>query len=467
MVRTEHLLLTVIAVVSAVLVASIHLFYTAPVTTIGTDSESTHLFPYHVDEWQHLALSQYILEEGRLPFVNPYIDSQPSKQNFEVGFHVVTALFLAFVPFDPVRAYAFLPGLSMAASTIAMFYTLRSRFSARTSLFGAALLPFVPSSVNITGFWFFTPLSASIPAVLFLLGYYLRHGRDVWFYTGSLLLFPVYPPSFFFLLFTVAAHVFITGTYGDRLFVASGMSFVAVAVVLLQDVAMFTRSWQQTFAVEYFPFTLISPVISLLAVLGLLQVLEDSSVFLIWPVIAGVLLVLFALFDLSVLIPYPRALYYFLIGLVPLAAVGLETVVDGDVVTRYAVVGAMAVLLLIPYHSVDDERFKLQDFISEDDYDLLQRFDAVAEDNATVLAQPHFASTIYPVTESRVVALPDSLLAYGDARTYRRFVKGGCGVKRSIASSHGVDYVITERAFECDDFHGVTANSRFAYRVGS
>lgn len=97
------------------------------------------------------------------------------------------------------------------------------------------------------------------------------------------------------------------------------------------------------------------------------------------------------------------------------------------------------------------------------DCDFLQRFEQSVGDEATDATT--LRQTITPVAGNYVTAQLDSLLKYGDAEAYYRFVEAPCRMKERIADEQGAMYVITSRPITCDGFRRVLSGSRYVYRL--
>jgi hypothetical protein len=464
--KTQLITFAVVLLFGFSAVMSTKLWYTGETTPIETESEPTHLYPYHVDEWQHLALSEYALEEKSLPIVNPYIESQPEKYNFEIGFTILNALLIGALPIASVHLYAFLPGLVMSLSMAALFYCLRARVGFKESIFSSLLLIFIPSNINLTGFWFYTPLSASIPLIFLTIGLYLRSKLTLRLLASSFFLLIVYPPGFFLSFFIVSIYEILSYNNVRRYLFAGLILTVILLTFLLSTFTVFSSSWQKTFAVTYNPFILFGSLLTFLSAVGAMREYRNLEMtWLVWPAITGMLLLLYHVVNATVLIPYPRVLYYFLIGLVPLAGLGLHEIDKHVSWLKPAFTGTLvALILLFSYHSIDDTRFRFQDFFSEEDMQVLHQLKD-EPGTSKVLSNPHLASTIYPITGNHVPALPDSLLKYGDPRLYTRFLRAGCSGKQRIIEEEQIDYVITQERVECAGFSTEAHNGKFLYEI--
>ena len=78
-------------------------------------------YPYHADEWAHLASAEYIISEGKIANVNPYL--QTSRHfNLESGFDGFLAEFFLVTSLDPMVFYQFLPAFFMMLTMASLFF---------------------------------------------------------------------------------------------------------------------------------------------------------------------------------------------------------------------------------------------------------------------------------------------------------------------------------------------------------
>ena len=118
---------------------------------------SPHLeykFPYHVDEWHHIT-EALKLREG---------EYSGGMTGFRVGFHIILAGASYFT--DLVRSYHVFPALWAVVSALVIFYVVKEKTKRfNIALFAMIFFASIKSNTNITGIWFFTPLSFSIPFI--------------------------------------------------------------------------------------------------------------------------------------------------------------------------------------------------------------------------------------------------------------------------------------------------------------
>ena len=122
-------------------------------------------FPYHVDEWHHITETKRLLEQGySLGVGGP-----------ELGFNLILLPLYKIV--DLVLIYKFLPALWASLAALALFGVVYKKTGKLFLVALTAVIFFasIKSNVNITGLWFFTPLTFSIPFI-YLYIYFFSQG---------------------------------------------------------------------------------------------------------------------------------------------------------------------------------------------------------------------------------------------------------------------------------------------------
>ena len=124
-------------------------------------------FPIHIDEWHHITES-IKLKNG----------IQKGLSSTELGFHFILSIISYFA--DIVLIYKFLPALFALLSCLILFFIIKNKTSNLENSFMIAIFSIIffasiKSNVNLTGLWFFTPLTFSIPFI-YLYMYFFSEG---------------------------------------------------------------------------------------------------------------------------------------------------------------------------------------------------------------------------------------------------------------------------------------------------
>ncbi|OIO65719.1 hypothetical protein AUJ68_02300 [Candidatus Woesearchaeota archaeon CG1_02_57_44] len=493
-------------------VVQLHLFPLFPIlllcVLVFTLVYSPHLhypYPLHIDEWHHIT-EAYFLRDGGYSFSSP--------SALEFGFHAWLWL-LSFV-FDLVKLYAFLPALAAVLSSLVL-YVMMSRVMGRAGAtskasrqagmlrpdllrpgpsqtgmsrtgvwYGlAAMLCFAAlrSNVYVMGLWFYSPMTAVIPLLfllIYLLAWHAREpadGRRIWLvlFLYSIIAV-VHPLSASFLLpilvlwYALRRDLFVRD--GNALTVGAVVGICIAMAMLWQGTTsltlrrlfgmlVFPNSWgvlnRHIPLMELYPLVLLAlAVVGAVVLLWSRQRTREHLLLLLWP---GVLLAQKVAADhlqWSVFVPYQRLVYYLILGLVPLSAMGL--VFLSRTLHRslrragrgqWGLPAATLLLILVCFFSFRgygqiDSQVGLYHLIDDAGYHALLYLRGLPGSSA--LARPELGTTLYPVARKQGFG---SMYFYGDRGFVERFFTKGCtGMQNDIAWTHA-DYVISEDAIDC------------------
>ena len=146
------LLIVLVSIVTVLLVYSPHYRYP---------------FPRHIDEWHHIS-ETIKLQKG---------EYSGGLTGYRIGFHIILLLLSKIT--NLVLIYRFLPAIWVIFSGLVLFYVVYRKTDKQFSiaLFAMIFFASIKSNVNITGLWFFTPLTFSIPFI-FLYVYFFTEGIE-------------------------------------------------------------------------------------------------------------------------------------------------------------------------------------------------------------------------------------------------------------------------------------------------
>lgn len=296
-------------------------------------------FPTSMDEWH--AIQQAISISNKAYPLG----------NFELGFDFFLYLLGRFV--NLIFAYQFFPAIWAVISALVLFVTVYN-FTDRNfpvSLLSAVFFGAIRSDQNLTGLWFFTALSFSIPFIFLYMFFFAKglkeqkskyilislgimiflvfvHAISVLFAVPILViscLFNIkfvkkkYQAFLLFLLIPLLGLVF----YSIVLKTSLAESFLG-AIKLVQ----FGSNW----AGELVPtinnsFTEIYPIIGyVLAAIGILSIVlkkrKDLALYAVWPIYLFASIIFYKITGVSYLAPVQRNFYYLAIGLPFVSATG-------------------------------------------------------------------------------------------------------------------------------------------------
>ena len=472
----------------------------------------SYRFPFHVDEWHHIA------EATRLANYGEYFAALRSQTvsrftGLEIGFHFF--LFLLSWVVNLVLFYKFLPAIWAAVGALVLFYVTYKKTGRNFLIAWLAMIFFasIKSNVNVSGLWFFTPLSFALPFI-FLYAYFLTEGiekQNKKFISLAVLimvfLIPTHSISVLFILPALLIFLLINYRYVFKeykfflsflVLPATGILFFKYALAIPWSKLLFKLSYLLQFRYGWGVLEVhndLTEVYSaagyLLAIVGLFFLLLGRNnrrhyFYLLWPLTAFILVIVYKLTGISYLSPYQRNLYYFAVGLPFLSAVGLASLIKwvrhylpllianqnyrkyiqnffsfsvslkiNEKYTRYIqrAVSFLAVLIIslvaifftfTGYYRIP-KQLDLYFPIQEKDYQAIKFLSAYPP--SKVMAPPFIASALYPIARHEPVG---AVFFYGSREDVELFyLSAECEIKNQIIKKHQVKYIISPVPIDC------------------
>jgi len=468
-------------------------------------------FPLHNDEWTHLALGLAIAEEHKTDF-NPYLDTPA--QDREKGFHLLLAGLFSMPGINPVLAYQFFAPIMLAINAFFLFFLVfKLTKNYWIGLFSLLFFASLRNNVNMLGNWFFTPLTFTLFLVFIYLYLFIKafeggKGSKI-FMLASIIVFLIailiYP--FTAVLASIVSSAYTLTKLG---FVKKNLKLViplGIIGFIISAVFVKLYFWTGTIGGTAQKFlgelvfkkgwTVLEHSYSLLSFYGVIPLIlaaagifylalkrnnrdrtnQNNLLFIIWPALLLLNLVLFVLFGFSLFLPYQRNFFYLLVSLAPLSAMGLywlsELLVNYSKkhifkkrkYTRVPAIILVAVVLFftfINYYRVEPQEFSLQRIITPAEYEALLWLKEHYEPYQKVLAKPFLSVAVYPVSMNRVVGMMPSGLEGGAYGKVYDFFQLGCEAKQAILAEEKVNFVISHESIDCD----FISNSRVYYKDG-
>ena len=439
-------------------------------------------FPTHIDEWTHITQS-IKLKQGEFGFGKGI-------GNVEFGFHIFLAFISLFV--DLVGVYKFLPAIWAVVTALVLFlivYNLTNK-NFFIAVFSMLFLASLKSNVNITGIWFFIPLTFSIVFIylyVYLFSEGIRQENKKMILLSlviMLLLIPTHSISLLFAIPILAIYALINykksikqykvlllfliipilGIYFfSQLF---GISFGDAFFRLLGEL-QFKHGWG-ILELNNSPFEIYSFIGYIFAVIGFTALLmnkelrEKYLVYLIWPVVVLVYIIIFRLTGVSYISPYQRNLYYFAISLPFLSAIGLYKtlmIIKNKIYKKsdnprelYKVLRVFLIILAIVfmfmfYFSIP-RNIKLYKVIDDDNYDALKFLgNQPIVSGGKVMAPASISTAMFSISGHTPVG---TIFFYGNREDVDKFFDSeDCEVKNELIEKHNVIYVLSEKEINC------------------
>lgn len=439
-------------------------------------------FPFHIDEWHQITQTKLLLDEG--------ITGRTLGP--EAGFSFILLPFYALI--DLVTIYKFLPALWASLAALILFWVVYKKVD-KFLIALAAVIFFasIKSNVNITGLWFFTPLTFSIPFIYLYIYFYSQglakqnkkyilislaimaflipiHAISVLFAVPLLIIYSLifYPYllkeyKFFslFLIIPILGVLFYKFVFG-----VAWVDLLDHLVTQLQ----FKRGWgvlelKNSFTEVY------SWLGYVLALVGATFIILEKkarqySVYLLWPLSMLVLMIVFRYAGVSWLSPFQRNIYYFAISLPLLSALGLYFIIVTlrDSLSQlkisqqhikyvrnfliYILIGLTGILIFQNYYNIP-EQVDLYRVIDQDDYQALKFLQD--KPRALALAIPTVSEALYPVGNKWPVG---TLVFYGEREVAENFfLATTCATKQKIIDDTGykdyIKYLVSPIPMDC------------------
>ena len=438
-------------------------------------------FPTHIDEWTHI--SQTIkLKQGETSMGTGF-------GSVEVGFHIFLAFISLFV--NLLSIYKFLPAIWAVVTALVLFFiTFKLTKNFFISIFTILFFASLKSNVNITGMWFFIPLTFSIVFIylyvyLFSEGIRQENSRYLLYSLFlMLILIPTHSISLLFAIPILTIYALINYKHSikqykilllfliipilgifffSRLF---DITFIDAFLRLLNEL-QFKHGWG-VLELNNSPFELYSLIGYVFAIIGITtlitnkQLREKYLVYLIWPITVLIYILIFKLTGTSYISPYQRNLYYFVISLPFLSAVGLYwfmMFVKKKIYKRFdnpedlykivkIVLIVLVILFMFMFYFSIPKNIKLYKVIDDDNYDallFLSRQPIVS--GGKVMAPASISTAMFPISGHTPVG---TIFFYGSREDVDEFFDSEeCEVKNELIDKHNVVYVLSEDEIDC------------------
>lgn len=291
--------------------------------------------------------------------------------------------------------------------------------------------------------------------------------------------------TFFYLFFEFKIYKQIK-KYKTFIILASISSLLALIRFrnFLYSHFIFHREWT-SFQYDYSLIFFYGLLPTTLAVFGVYFVLNKkfNKIFILWPAICLLNLLSCKITDFGLFILYERTMYYFLLGLVPLAAIGLFYLLTS--IYSFAITTILfkdqrklclfLILLIIVfvnfylvfrnYYNIENRGLILLYIIEKQDYDALKFIEKNYGKGNIILADNLISIGVYPISRNHVVNIQGSNLGYGNLGIAIRFFASACDDKQKIINQHNVDFVLSRFKINCKFLEEVYNKKDFIYKV--
>lgn len=438
-------------------------------------------FPRHVDEWHHIT-EAIKLEKG---------EYSGGATGYRIGFHILLLLLSKIT--NLVLIYQFLPAIWAVFSALVLFYVVYKKTDKQflIALFSMIFFASIKSNVNITGLWFFTPLTFSIPFIFLYIYFFTEgiekhnrkfillslatmilllfiHSISVLFAIPFLLIYSLF--NFRYLkkewkFFSIFLIIPIIGALFYKFMKEVPWNFLIRDLIIALQ---FKRGWGVLELNNSF-FELYSLMGYILAVVGLVLIfrhrenLKKYLVYGLWPITVLISIMIYKKTGVSYLSPYQRNLYYFALSLSILSAFGLDYLlkivkqliiktnfadVEKEFLKRTVFVLIFIVVIFFTFLSYQKipQQVALYQVIDNSEYQALLFLSKIPE-KGVVMALPRISEALYPISGHKPVA---TYVFYGKrADVERFFLSEDCETKQQLINQYKVKYILSKSKINC------------------
>ncbi len=457
--KLNQVLLLIILVMNFFLVLSINFFpveYVDPLFGSLNELEEPYLFPWHADEWIHLAGAKHVQRENSLAFNNPYLENT-QYNNLQGGFHSFNAALSHVFNFDLNKYYYLLSPIFSTFFLLTLFIFLRNYFGdEQSALLPLVFISIIENNINLTGLWFYLPFTFSLILLFLFLDLYINQNNKA-YYLVFLALALVHPVTTTFLVATLLIHALLTKKIKKDLIYLILASFLIALLyfrfnlVKIINMFYFSPEWTGIFETFYSLPLFLGIIPFALAITGY-YFFREKKLMLSLTTLPLFLQIFYFLFNFSVIIPYQRAFLLLIIMFSIMSGYGLSFLIKKinkktNLLFTTAII--LTFLIILPsYHDVSDERFHLIMYVEKEDY---QAFEYAKEnyEGYLIMTDPYRAIASYPVANTQTLYVLESNMGGGDLELVTTFFNSDCEEKRNILGTK--DFVVISKInINCD-----------------
>jgi len=465
-------------------------------------------YPFHVDEWQHIAQAVKIIDIQDVNAGNPYFKNFPQFRDIESGFHIFLAELFLLTGADPVLFYKYLPAIFASISAFMLFlFILKLTENFYISVFGMIFFASLKSNINILGLWFLVPMTFSIPLIylsFMALINGLEKNRPIFLFIFgiiSLSIIIIHPVSLTFMIPIVFFYSLIR--YKTVLQNIWNIIPLLIASLLIVSALFFNYFWKNSVSdtIDYMYNTFVfkhgwgiveinyslsefyGTTSLILAIIGLiLSVKKRLWMPILWSISTLSLLYMFTTFGFSVLAPYQRILYYNSLGFVTLSAMGLYLIIIlihnalKNIIPNFPYRESFINILLIVLmtsllYGIFSNYYKTPDnlgvykVINDDAYNAIKQLENYGNNNI-ILADSWISTAIYPISKNYVVSFTPAHLWGEKLDDVDIFLENSsCSRTDRIAKKFRVDFILARNEIRCENFENIYDKKTYIYEV--
>ncbi len=224
---------------------------------------------------------------------------------------------------------------------------------------------------------------------------------------------------------------------------------------------------------------LYSPIAYLLAIMGIIFILLSKShfkkylIYILWPIILIISILIFRLTGVSYLSPYQRNLYYLMISLPFLSAFGLYKILRLIKIqtnklnskTIFKIISIILIILILLFtfksYFITPPELKLYKTINNDNYQALKFLTDFPA--SKIITPPDISPAVFPVSGHTPLA---TIYFYGNQKDNNKFFNSkDCNTKDQIIKKHNIKYVLSKQSINCNWTLIYKNKNNFIYKI--
>ncbi|MFH1053158.1 MAG: hypothetical protein V1740_01960 [Candidatus Woesearchaeota archaeon] len=470
----KDLIVIIVLIFVFFLIFKVHYSYTGMVQDPHFDPQYravekfNYPYPIHADEWSFLTMAISIKENDRIG-LNPFTQKE-SGFNLETGSHLFLSELIILFDFDPIEVFQHFPAIFAVVNSLFLFLLVRKMHGHWAGIFSILFFASIQSNTNLLGNWFFTPLTFSL-WLIFLFAYLLLEEK-LWMPVPILIItILTYPPVFIINLFLLFISVLKKKKLMVMLIIFVFGGFIYLYLVGINPFTFIIFKKWTFLEIKYNLISFYGIVGCILALAGFYR--KKYLILVTGFLLANV--ILFQLFDFSILIPYIRVFYYYLVSLTIASGIGLWFLIK-KFCLKSQIKEVFAILIVIVlfafqfwgYYEIEDRDVVLLHLIQDKHYDAMVFLrDNYDLENETVFTDALVGLAVYPITQGLPVAIQSSNLGFRPSyvNVYYDYFRLDCSLKKEMYHNSGIDirFLLSEIPLDCEGMNLIYDEGIFVY----
>jgi hypothetical protein len=393
--------------------------------------------------------------------------------------------------------------IAMAALFLMMFVITKNVY---ISLAAPAFMMLIKNNINILGFWFFVPMTASLFLIFMFFASYFSHGKirllSIVFFLTSVFLYPLATIMIVITALIIESVNMLSNLKKTVQLIKSYKYYLlAIALLGIAGIILFYKKilgiswvfeygWTELFEHTYMPWELYGWIAFGLAILGLIYSIIKIKKLL--PIISFfsitlITMLMYIFLRFTILIPYQRGLFYFMITLAILSSLGtfylyilirkiIYKITYDKELSKKIAFGMITIIFFVSiitgfhnYYKVDDKTFDLVEYATQKDVDAMQWIKQNYPAKTIMMTDIFIPYTVYPLSGMQVVAVPASNVKAGNIESVQKFYYDNqysdCNSRINILKQENAKLAYTHNPIFCSGLKEVYNKGRYVYEV--